>query len=278
MTEFKKVLLSNLFNAAARGDIDLTESLLSVIPNVNDAGDFMGRTALMAAAKGGHFKVVDLLLKAGADVNKQDDRGQTALIYVFASKDKNKSFREQDVKTVELLLKAGADIEHKDVLNLKAVDYAFEAGLVNMADFLVNEQPASKLLDERVIRAVQKGDKRQLRLLFTQKIDFSLLDKDGKTVLDHAVLAQNKGVIETLLTLGINPETVNKEGKTALETAQEAGLLETKAVLVSWLTDLKETRQCALNGETNTVLCEPVKIASYVSKGKTNKDLSRQKN
>lgn len=278
MIEFKKVLLSNLFNAAARGDIDLTESLLSVIPNVNDAGDFMGRTALMAAAKGGHFKVVDLLLKAGADVNKQDDRGQTALIYVFASKDKNKSFREQDVKTVELLLRAGADIEHKDALNLKAVDYAFEAGLVNMVDLLLNEQPASKILDTRVVKAVQKGDKRQLRLLFTQKIDFSLLDREGKTLLDHAVLSQNKGVIETLLTLGVNPEAVNKEGKTALETAKDVGSVEVQEVLASWVADLKDTCMDGVNNRANTTFCEPVKIASYVSKAKINKDFSRQKN
>lgn len=70
-----------------------------------DCADWDQRTALRAAAWGGHEDIVKALLKHGADVNRTDDEGRTALIaaaYMGHS------------EIVEHLLDFGAEIDHAD--------------------------------------------------------------------------------------------------------------------------------------------------------------------
>ena len=52
-------------------------------------------------SQGGHFKSVEMLITAGADVNYQTRKGDTALI--LAS-------HYEHVKSVDILVKAGADV------------------------------------------------------------------------------------------------------------------------------------------------------------------------
>lgn len=70
-----------------------------------DCADWDQRTALRAAAWGGHEDIVKALLQHGADVNRTDDEGRTALIaaaYMGHS------------EIVEHLLDFGAEIDHDD--------------------------------------------------------------------------------------------------------------------------------------------------------------------
>ena len=70
-----------------------------------DCADWDQRTALRAAAWGGHEEIVRALLQHGADVNRTDDEGRTALIaaaYMGHS------------EIVEHLLDYGAEIDHAD--------------------------------------------------------------------------------------------------------------------------------------------------------------------
>ncbi|KAL1270179.1 hypothetical protein QQF64_032468, partial [Cirrhinus molitorella] len=64
-----------------------------------------GRALLHWACDRGHKDLVSLLLQNNADINSQDDEGQTALHYASAC---------EFAEIVELLLKAGADPSIKD--------------------------------------------------------------------------------------------------------------------------------------------------------------------
>ena len=64
-----------------------------------------GNTALMEAAGGGHTAMVELLLKAGADVNAKNKFGGTALMWAAGF---------GHTAMVERLLKAGADSRATD--------------------------------------------------------------------------------------------------------------------------------------------------------------------
>lgn len=70
--------------AAVRADnVNAIENLLNrhkVDPNAKDAKDEEG-TALMWAAYYGHCKVIRLLALAGADIDKKNKRGETALMW-----------------------------------------------------------------------------------------------------------------------------------------------------------------------------------------------------
>ena len=64
--------------------------------------DENGRTALMLAVDQGSTANIEMLIAAGADPNVQDNDGQTALM------------RADDVETVMMLLNARADMSIKD--------------------------------------------------------------------------------------------------------------------------------------------------------------------
>ena len=64
-----------------------------------------GNTALILASLDNYVEIVELLLNAGADIDKQNNKGNTALFY--ASKDNN-------IEIVKLLLNADADIDKQN--------------------------------------------------------------------------------------------------------------------------------------------------------------------
>ena len=47
--------------------------------NLVDENDLWKGTALQSASRNGHLEIVKLLLESGANVNKKDKNGQTAL-------------------------------------------------------------------------------------------------------------------------------------------------------------------------------------------------------
>ncbi len=67
-----------LFNAVAKGQMSVAQSLLKTGVNVN-VRTVDGTTPLMAAAKKGYSDLAKILLDNGADVTARDSKGNTAL-------------------------------------------------------------------------------------------------------------------------------------------------------------------------------------------------------
>ena len=67
-----------LFRASARGNKNSVKLLLAQPGIKLDVTNIDGDSALMAAAENGHAEIVELLLKAGANVSIIDKRGETA--------------------------------------------------------------------------------------------------------------------------------------------------------------------------------------------------------
>ena len=70
-----------MMRAAERGHIEVVEALLAAGADTEKA-DGQGYTALMRAAEKGHIGVAEALLAAGADKEKLDSRSRTALAHV----------------------------------------------------------------------------------------------------------------------------------------------------------------------------------------------------
>jgi hypothetical protein len=99
-----------------------------------------GVTCLMDAAYKNNIEIVRYLLGKGADVNRKDKNGSTAMHYAARNKNDNKLI-------VELLLKHGADIEHQNTegetclmiassrKNVEVVRYLLEKGAVYVEKF-----------------------------------------------------------------------------------------------------------------------------------------------
>ncbi|MDR3168148.1 MAG: ankyrin repeat domain-containing protein [Treponema sp.] len=104
-----------LLNLAARaGNRHLVNMLLKAGAEVNLQAEDRGSSALIDSVMGKHIDLVEDLLAAGADVNLKSKDGQSALVI---------SVGLNDAACAEMLLKAGADPDEPDSLGASARKY-----------------------------------------------------------------------------------------------------------------------------------------------------------
>ncbi|GAG42569.1 unnamed protein product, partial [marine sediment metagenome] len=104
-----------LHHAAAQGDVNLIDILISRGVDINGKASGSAFTPLHVAAFGGRVASAERLLENGADCNARDDGGLTPL-HIAAHQGEN--------DFVRLLLANGADIRAKSNSNLTPQKYA----------------------------------------------------------------------------------------------------------------------------------------------------------
>ncbi|MBR5915443.1 MAG: SUMF1/EgtB/PvdO family nonheme iron enzyme [Spirochaetia bacterium] len=103
-----------LMNACVKGKNDIVELLIKAGADVN-AQDEYGRTALMIACREGNKDIVNALLAASADIKIKKNDGATAYAIAYTNKPKNKDI-------ITILEKTGAGIsEVYEFLGLRMV-------------------------------------------------------------------------------------------------------------------------------------------------------------
>ena len=109
-----------LMHAVVTGTVFQVELLIEFGADINTTA--CGLTPLMLACQNKDFDKVIALLEAGAKINVQDSRGNTALFHII----KNRFFNFfYDYPMINLLIKHGADIEIKDNEDKTAFVYLF---------------------------------------------------------------------------------------------------------------------------------------------------------
>jgi serine/threonine-protein phosphatase 6 regulatory ankyrin repeat subunit B len=108
--------------------LDLVAFLIMKGLDIN-AGSSGGATALMNAAKIGHYQTVKLLISKGADLNRQNQRQVTALIWAADQGHKD---------IVKLLISTGADVHATTDNGYTALSIAEENNHWSVADILRN--------------------------------------------------------------------------------------------------------------------------------------------
>lgn len=149
--------------AAKTGKEELTRALLKFHPDI-EAPSTRGRTALHLAAASGlpnASAIVDLLVKAGADVTKESDGGWTAL---------HNASQVGDVAVVQRLLEAKANVNAVLSSGVTALHWACTKGHEHVARCLL-ATPGVRRHEEDIwgstpmLRAAQNGHSSIVRLL-----------------------------------------------------------------------------------------------------------------
>lgn len=183
------------FVAAAReGNLDAVKAFYNTGGDINKPNQ-RGQTALMWAAQRGHLEVVKFLVQLGANVNAVDtDRQEPALMW--ATKKGQKA-------VVEFLIANGAD--------------------VNLGDQF-KETP---LMD-----AARYGHKDLCELLLNKRARVNDTDVDGESALMWAAANGNAEIVKFLIAYGADINRINyKTGETALGKAKNKGFNDIVAMM-----------------------------------------------
>lgn len=190
----------------------LTEEKISPNIETNEPGE----TLLMLAVKQNNPQVAEMLIKHGANVNKKDPRGLTAI---------NEAAGNGRTAMVKVLLENGADATIAD--NRKVYPLT-NAAWSNNYDTIAALLPHYKSMNFTppagnkvypVARAIRLRQHRTLQLLLDSglKIEDPLFREEPLLII--ATKSNNEKAVRMLLKAGANPNVKDSQGKTASDYA-----------------------------------------------------------
>ncbi|CAI9741119.1 E3 ubiquitin-protein ligase MIB2-like isoform X2 [Octopus vulgaris] len=186
--------LDGLVKDAARGNI---QNVREFIKNQRSEIDVKcsNRTALQVASGKGHEDIVLMLLEAGADLEIQDDDGDTALHY--------SSYRDQP-EVMEILLSKGANTKAVNDKHFSALHIAVSSESVKCVGVLLEHSAAVNIQDSNGntplhLAITNKNDDIVGMLINDPEIDFIIRNKPGFNALHHAALKGNDFATEMIL-------------------------------------------------------------------------------
>jgi len=205
--------------AAINGSARMLEKLIKAGADPNAPLSATGDTALMLSARTGKTAAMDVLLESGANVNaKESWGGTTALMWAVS---------ERHADAVRLLLGHGADVHARSNYVAAANGRGFE-GRTPLAESATQkvEEFASGWLTPLMF-AAREGDVASARLLVTAGADVNAIAGDGKDALGLAVFNGNYDVASLLVDSRANLNRADAQGFTPLFWAVDRRNMET---------------------------------------------------
>jgi ankyrin repeat protein len=206
--------------ATIKGNKDTTELLLSV-DNLNaDIPDTDGRTPLSHAAELDLVEIIQLLLNSKADINLEDKRGRTPLLWAAQT-------GHQTIVS-KLLASAGVNVDYPDSDGRTPLSHAAELGPAGIVQLLLDSNADINLKDKRgrtpLLWATQEGHQTLVsKLLASAGVDVDHPDPDGRAPLSHSAELGRREIIQLLLTSRADINLEDKLGRTPLLWATRKG-------------------------------------------------------
>ena len=187
-----------LFEAIENDMIEIFDIIVSLGPDIDCCKSDYGTTPLMNAAGNAKFNIVKKLVKLGADVNKVDYDGDTALYYAAAyEKDYWIAFADSEdngkrIKIAKFLIDNGCNIKNTNNMGRTALFGAVEWERCELIKFFI-----------------ENG------------LDINQQDILGVTPLMHAVKCQKVNSVAFLLKCGADKKIKDMAGKTVIDYVNE---------------------------------------------------------
>ena len=183
--------------AAVAGSVDCFEELLSHGADIN-AQDEFGQTPLMFAAQHSHYIAVQLMLKHGAKVNVTTKNGTTALMKAASTTHMHSQY------CAEQLIDAKAKVNAVTVDGMTALAFATVANNIGMIELLAgaNADTNAKLKDGRPIIMLASTNA-LISLLISYGADHLATDADDKGVTDRCTDLAECNALKVAIDSGI---------------------------------------------------------------------------
>jgi ankyrin repeat protein len=184
-----------LHEAAHHGREELVQFLLDHNADTAARDSRYDRSALMWAAKQGHFQVVDVLTKKSTDINMCDMRGYTALLIAA----KNKRW---DV--TKLLSQRGGNVKTCDWSGSNVLHFAAESGPTEFVAYLldmgqIDIECRNKYEQTPLWLAARSGRLEVTQLLLEHRANLYVQDMKGCTPLHVAAAGGHLHIVQVLL-------------------------------------------------------------------------------
>ncbi|MDD4409421.1 MAG: ankyrin repeat domain-containing protein [Candidatus Pacebacteria bacterium] len=216
----------NLFLEAgvSTGNGELISRMAELGANINEPPS--GDIYLIEAARWGRIDAIKALLKAGADVYKEDSMGDTALCeavsmtFIDSDEDKKTYF-----ETIEELIKF--EKEDKKEANIKkAAVKAYENNNKDMFEVLMRHVSNPLAIYDSVLEnSITMGNTDAVKQMMSIGADIKRISSAKDSFLRAAEYGYYK-VVNSYLTAGIDPNIKNEDEKTALILAAEGDSLD----------------------------------------------------
>ena len=240
--------MTPLVYAAREGCLECARTLLDAAANVNQVTNY-GWSALLTATQNRHYQLAAYLLSRGANPNLPNKGGWTPLY--LATDNRNIESGDypvrkpdmDDLDFIKLLIEKGASVNAR-ICGVESSDQACKGDTTetrtNFTMQWLYEDGATPFL-----RAAQSGDLNLMKLLLAHGADPKIATAHNDTALAVASgIGWVEGItfewspeesveaIKMCLELGIDPNTVDDEGRTALHGAAHKGRTEVIQLLV----------------------------------------------
>ena len=213
---------------------------------------------LFTAAIKGRARLVNGLLRAGADLQATDEEGRTGLSLLNTSL--MVAAKEGSAENVNLFIEAGADVDNRDESGETGLDIAVKRGHREAAKAFLdhgitgyNKEEKERLqqcdknrerineLNEKLISAAKSGDNQGVEAALEEGAEITCKDSWGNTGLHCSAREGHQSVLVTLLTRGMDVNIRGWSQFTALMYAAYFGQLTCLQILLDHgaLTDLK---------------------------------------
>jgi len=152
-----------------------------------------------------------------ANLTARDDKGNTALHVALNAKNKNE---DRIVEIVKLMIQAGADVDGMNESNETPLVWSIWLGLLSVARLLLGHGANKAITVEGATLqhfAAASAYPRSLEFLsLTLQVDFEVVDNEGKTPLMIAAERNLSLHLKWLMAHGVDPRTTDDSGETAL--------------------------------------------------------------
>ena len=220
-----------LYYASLWGLYDLTEHLVGKNPEQINAKGGRMVSPLVAALRGKHFQVAELLHRNGADVDVRDHYKDTPL---------REACRAGVLDILQWLLNHGADVNAQNYVGWTALHSAINYGqpqafhmlIAHNADIHIQINLGKSPLHLAASPYVNRDHVNLMRVLLDHGADPNARDNDGSTPLHHSSWWETQGYPPTkgtvegtrlLLERGAIIDAEDNKGRTPLQLAREHG-------------------------------------------------------